>query len=285
MNTSSMDRHQIQLEQIHQALKVGTLDAQSVYNIVLAEIDKEIRKPSEEVNNEYVNTCMALLEMVGSCKAKRVPSHYDSNLKAIQSKFRPEFKWNISPLKVGVTICMACVILLAGVWVPAPTIETSYSGNEERYIVQGVEPTPILNAEAGEDTLNVMKTFSTWEEAIQAYGDVPNVPTWLPSGWEVDYYSVNLLSVYKRFTVKYVNENDTSVFTETHYYDISSLTTNIEQNEAGHFVELDSDLHVYVAYNIDLITSEWHTQDTLYTYFGPFSEADLVRSIESIERK
>lgn len=73
-----------QKESIAQAIRDGTLDAQSMHCTLLMEIRREVQR--KVVDMKYVNACEKLLELLNRDRASTVANHYEENLAVIKRK-------------------------------------------------------------------------------------------------------------------------------------------------------------------------------------------------------
>lgn len=91
---SLWERHQIKA--IRQAVSEGRLNAEKIHQAMLDEISKELDKPLDGVDMDYVNACDKLLTELNSSRAAAVENHYASNLIAIRRKLRSASKYHIT---------------------------------------------------------------------------------------------------------------------------------------------------------------------------------------------
>ncbi len=290
MSDSSMARSQIQLEAIRQAISEGRLTAQQIHNILLEEISKELCKPKEEVDTEYIGACQELLESLNRSRAAAVSSHYEKNLQAIQNKLQPRFSF--SPRtgwgRLATAMCMALVFLCVGLLIPEGWIITRQTEDKGQYIMQGIE-TPagfgsVADAGPAFDRIGTYDTTS-WQEVVRLMGGKPCVPQWMPSDWSILTYNVGLTSTTSTLTIIYLNDNvgKTQIFQSTTYFELSSLHRYIEQNDEGYETELENGTTVYITDNIDNISATWNTSSTDYLLTGSIPANDLIRIVESMD--
>lgn len=289
MNDSSLERPQIQLEAIKEKIMSGTLDVNTIHQAMLTEITKELEKPLEEVDMDYVNACQALLTSLNSSRAAAIESHYDSNLEAIRRRLRRDRHCfvPVRPLRLATAFCLSALLLLGGVLFFQNNVEISMTPNEEQLIVQGIDPSDDTVSHANEASSGSHGLYTTenWDEAIALFESTPDAPTWLPSGWSVVDYRIALLDTYKRITITYQDEthNERLVFTEKVYIDIEAYRSEIEQNAYGYTTTLESGTTVYITKNFELTTTRWQRDKRQFTLYGSIDESDLLRCIESTE--
>lgn len=290
MSDSSVAYSQIQLEAIRQAISDGRLTAQQIHSILLEEISKELNKPKEEVDTEYISACHELLGALNRSRAAAAISHYEANLQAIQNKMQPRFSF--SPCtgwrRLATAMCLALIFLCVGLFIPEGWIITRQTEDKGQYIMQGIEtPAGFSSVADAGPALNRIGTYDTtsWQEVVHLMGGKPCVPQWMPSDWSILTYNVGLTSTSSTLTIIYINNNvgKTQIFQSTTYFELSSLHRYVEQNDEGYVTELENGTTVYITDNIDNISATWNTSSTDYLLTGSIPAHDLIRIVESMD--
>lgn len=281
-----------QIEAIRHAILNCTLDAQTIHQTMLDEIKKELDKPLDETDMNYVNACLELLMLLNRERAASIGIHFGSSLEAIRRKLRRRsiLSATLPPLRVGLACGMMVLLLFSGVLFPNGRVNVTVSPDEEQIILQGEKALEQNQSQADADRnspAQEMATTEKWDEAIALYGATPWMPIWVPDGWEAYLYNVVLLDSYNRFTALYQSESldENLTFSEKAMKDISLLRAEIEQNEYGHTVTLQSGTVVYITNNYESTVGQWQRGNVLYTMYGPISEEDLLKCIESTETR
>ena len=283
---SSVAHTQICLEAIRNRVRKGTIDAQSMHNMLICELEQELNKSEEEVDMEYVAACDKLLTLLNQSREQSMDSHFEKNLTAIRNQMEKHTQLPRGLLRPVAAICMTVLVLFLGVYAPDGKIVTSQAPDNEQYIVHGVETTPKLSANADMVLPTGTWTTTNWVEAVACYGREPCIPTWIPAGWKVHSYSIDLLSNYARFSVTYTDDQEGwLVFSEMRLYSVDNLYSEIEQNEEGRFVVVEGGTKVYITKNMELLTAEWNEPGAEYTLMGDISEELLLQCIASVAQR
>lgn len=193
---SLWERHLIQA--IRQAISEGRLDAEKVHQAMLNEISKELDKPFEEVDMDYVNACDKLLTELNRSRAAAAENHYASNLIAIRRKLLLASKHRITAFsfRFGLGCCLVVILVFGGTSFSRKELEVAVSPNEEQLIIQGVDTNSHVESRA--DARHTAGIYDTadWNESLSLYGSVPMVPAWMPDGFAVQSYNVDIIEAY-----------------------------------------------------------------------------------------
>lgn len=283
---SSIANAQSTIEAIKARITDGSLDAQTLHKRLIYEIERELSKPSEEVNMTYVETCEDLLDRLNIEKENTVASHYFCNLEAIRQAITPkERKPAYNKLRFVVAFCAMLLVLFSGALFQQFQVLKTQSPDEEQYIIQGAKVPPDLTANAAEYRESGFWDTGDWNEAVKLYGKTPCVPTWIPEGWYIDYYSIDFTQTFIRFAITYSNDvaDYHLIFDSVTYDDITNLRAEIEQNQSGEYLILGNGSKVYLTDNISNISVCWVKDKTKYVLSGPVSQEELLQCIISIE--
>lgn len=171
-------------------------------------------------------------------------------------------------------------------------IEARYSEDGEQYILAGVSVTPPVeqNAEAELDSSQEPIMFFTkdLDEAIEAIGEIPLMPAWLPDGWELYGYNVVVTYAQKFLTAHYQkpipgeDDYDALNYEVFIFNDLQYFYMSIEANLEGDYMELDNGMSVYVDMNVERPTSMWYDGLTCYAMSGDVTPEELVQIIHAM---
>ena len=75
--------------------------------------------------------------------------------------------------------------------------------NNELMIIQGMEDDRNAQSQVDQNVTSSNLVTKSWEEAISFYGEVPAIPSWIPSGFSIQSYHVDALEAYRTFIVLY----------------------------------------------------------------------------------
>jgi len=283
---SSIANVQSKLEAIKGHISDGSLDAQALHNCLIHEIDHEISKPSEEVDMEYVEMCEDLLERLASENKVKAASHYFHNLEAIRQTIMPRKQGlAFNRLRPMAAFCAMLLVLFSGVLFQHAQVRVTQSPDGEQYIIQGAEVTPDLTANAARYQESGFWDTEDWNEAIKLYGSTPCVPTWVPKGWRVERYSIDISESFVRFAVTYTNATGDGhlIFDTVAYDDTADLRAELEQNEGGEYRNMGNGISAYITNNMDNLSACWIKGQTKYVLSGTITENDLWQCIQSIQ--
>lgn len=278
-------RHQIQA--IRQAVSESTLDAETVHQVMLDEISKELDKPLKEVDMNYVNACDKLLAELNYSRAAVIESHYTSNLTAIHGKLYGyrEHRTTGWFLHLGITCGMIAILLFGEVLFSVDRFDVLVSPDDEQIIVQGMEGNGAVQSQA--DVLRYSGTYNTkdWKEAVEMYGSAPMTLKWVPEGFEILNYSIDIIEAYKSITIIYQKAGGDAhlVFTERTFYEMGMARREIEQNATGRTITLEDGTPVYITSNYELLAASWIKGNVQCTLYGSIDESDFEKCLDSIE--
>ena len=114
----------------------------------------------------------------------------------------------------------------------------------------------------------------------------PQLPTWLPNGWEpLDYYAStsSYLSVF-RIQYRHAESESLIKYTETKYKNVETAYTIFEQSKNGNEFIVENQ-PVYIAQNIDNSVAVWLNDSICYSLSGPIDASELLQIINSLKRR
>ena len=197
MDATSKALCHTKVEEIRRRISEGELTAQQIHDILISEIENELNRPTKEVNMAYVKICEELLSSLGADDEPLVDQYYISNHRSIRKALERTHsnRRRFSESKTAAVFFLAAAMLFAAVLIPSGRIEITPSADDEQSIVQGHSvqsgTNGVANAGAALDHLGSYNT-TNWQEVIRLMGSEPQTPQWIPDGWSVKKYSVDL---------------------------------------------------------------------------------------------
>lgn len=287
---SSKRETQKQMEAIKHSILDGSLTHHQICDMLLHEIDKELKKNAEEVDMEYVNACQRLIESFYQEKAVQVESHADQNFAAVHAKLQEAKRPAHRKLAVKYVFSAACLlILLFGVDILFTNrrIHTNYSPDNEQIIFHGTLTTPgtIQRADANGNPDDMRELITTdWNETIAFLGYEPEMPTWLPAGWELLNYNSSIFSDFSCLFATYakVGCDELLQYSVEYYFGSEPIHSDFEQDAIGHEVDIANGTRIKITSNIGSNVAFWHDGITIRSVTGTVSQEEILQMIESI---
>lgn len=120
---------------------------------------------------------------------------------------------------------------------------------------------------------------------VSTLGYVPDIPTWLPIGWEPADYYATASDHGSSFRIKYQNNaKDKYIkYSINRYSDINNAQVIFEQSKNGDACLISSN-EVYITDNLDSKIAVWISNAACYSLSGPITTDELISIIESIPR-
>lgn len=166
-------------------------------------------------------------------------------------------------------------------------LQSNQSSDEQQYVISGQEIAPGLIDESQADNEGQSLTITTTDldEAVSALGYTPLMPTWVPDGWTVEDYYVNIVPGMTTFRVMYQNQQEEFFlrFRFDAYPDADMALSEFEQAKVGVEVECNG-WTVYLTQNVDRCIAVWHMNTFCYSLSGPVTTDQILQIIESIQR-
>ena len=193
------------VEEIRRRISEGELMAQQIHDILISEIENELNRPTKEVNMAYVKICEELLSSLSADDEPLVDQYYISNRRSIQKVLEKSHfsRRGLSESKMAAVFCLTAAMLFVAALIPSGRIEIIPSADDEQSIVQGhsIQSTnSIANAGPSLDHLGSYDT-TDWQEVVRLMGGTPQIPQWLPEGWSVTRYSIDLMDSFSALEI------------------------------------------------------------------------------------
>lgn len=286
MDDSFRGCHETQITAIKTAVSNGTFDAKFIRQLLLDEISRELNKPLEEVDVDYVNACDELLEQITCVGDALSDSHYTRNRTTLRARLhaakRPGRHARL--FRLGLAYVVIAVLLFGDSFFSNDHFEFLLSPDKEQIIVQGIEGSDMTVSHADDAPIHGTYNTADPQEALSLYGDIVMLPTWLPDGFAIQEYNIDLLDSYKTITIIFQFEGTEKhvVFTERTYYETDMARREIEQNNYGYTKTLNSEVIAYITDNYESAVASWFRDNIHCTLYGNITEKDLLKCLDSL---
>jgi hypothetical protein len=128
-------------------------------------------------------------------------------------------------------------------------------------------------------------SFVGMKEAKKVLGFSPLMPTWLPEGWTLHTYYAAINDNKTWFYSAYTSDQHEKIlmFSISKYDSMENALNSFEQSDKGQLLSING-WDVYMATNIDSPVVVWLDDNYCYDLYGPLSEDEMVRIINSISK-
>lgn len=279
------------LDTLEYMTREGHLSAEKLEMMMDKLIDTELEKPGTDVDVAFIVAAEEMLSRVNAKKAQDMKSNKCKNLRAIKKRIR-EKEGKASrvpfPLKViCVTACVLAVTFAVSLLLPIKQINTYITPDEQQYVVRGEKMSNELIAQAmaecNSDDLLHLQT-SSFNEVCDFLGFVPDVPQYVPDGWNLSEYSIYLSVDNYFFAVFFENSDHAHLlsYNAVASDDVELIGSEYEQNEIGVVIKLSNGMSAYMSHNTDDLRIDWHDGFVLFNVYGPVTEDEAMKIINSI---
>ncbi len=277
-----------QLADLRRRFDKGELTGDEVSTLMLQVIETETQKPAEEVNDAWLTACGELMAYVDQDKLAQLPDHSERIRSELFAAIHKEQKAQQMRIAYRVTLAAACFLLVfIGVSFSRQWFHPSQSVDEQVYTLTGEEVVIDTENNAIADVGTEFRDCETadFQELCDFLGYVPQVPTWVPDGWELSSYyasadreSVEITAAYEKAEEEYL-----LVYDYLRTEDVATISADYYQDTTGEYVKLNGNLEIYLATNIDKPVAVWKTSDAISSVTGPISVEDLKELILNIQ--
>lgn len=290
MDATSMALCHTKVEEIRRRISEGELTAQQIHDILISEIENELNRPTKEVNMAYVKICEELLSSLGADDEPLVDQYYISNRRSIQKVLEKSHfpRRRLPESKMAAVFCLTAAMLFVVVLIPNGRIEITPSNDDEQYIIQGhsiqSNSNGLANAGPALDHLGSYDT-TNWQEVVYLMGGIPQIPQWLPEGWNTIRYSVDLTDSFSALEIKYGNSKRSDEwisYTNYVYFSIDNIYNAVEKDENETKVLLNNGKTVYVFGNLDTQNIMWTEGQSEFNLSGNIENTYLLQMAESV---
>lgn len=290
MDATSMALCHTKVEKIRRRISEGELTAQQIHDILISEIENELSRPTKEVNMAYVKICEELLSSLSADDESLVDQYYIRNHRSIRKVLgKSHFSQRRLPkFKLVTAFCLAAAMLFAVVLIPNGKIEITPSADDEQYIIQGhsIQSTnSIANAGPSLDHLGSYDT-TDWQEVVRLMGGTPQIPQWLPEGWSVTRYSIDLMDSFSALEIKYENNERSEEwlsYTLFVYFSIDDMYNAVEKDRNGTEILLNNGKKVYMFGNLGTQDIMWIEGQNEFNLSGNIENRYMLQMAESIK--
>lgn len=277
-----------ELEELRENYEKGRIDRETVSDLMEMSIDAELTKADEEIDSTWLNACIDLMAYVDRTELEQTAEQHETTWKVVQASIRKE-RWKKHSRTIGRIACAAaCVVLvLTGASISFRWFRPSQSIDEQVYTLTGeeVKINTESSASAGESSESGKCTTSDLQELCEFLGYTPQLPTWVPEGWELNGYYASANSESQWITVVYekTGEKNCLIYDYKQAEDISTISVDFYQDGAGEYVKLKNGMDIYLTTNTDEPVAVWTTSNTYSCATGPVSVEELKTFILGIQ--
>lgn len=291
MDATSMALCHTKVEEIRRRISEGELTAQQIHDILISEIENELNRPTKEVNMAYVKICEELLSTLGADDEPLVDQYYISNRRSIQKMLEKSHfpRRRLPESKLAAVLCLTAAMLFVVVLIPNGRIEITPSNDDEQYIIQGHSIQSNSNglASAG-PALDHLGSYDTtnWQEVVYLMGGIPQIPQWLPEGWSVTRYSIDLMDSFSALEIKYENNERSEEwlsYTLFVYFSIDDMYNAVEKDRNGTEILLNNGKKVYMFGNLGTQDIMWIEGQNEFNLSGNIENRYMLQMAESIK--
>lgn len=286
---------QQKIQELKTCYEKGEMDGKEIHDLLDIEVMVELAKPAEEINNAWIDACVNLMAYTDQECLAVEPDAQETN------RILPKRKhWQLPPLRLPgqwalptfykVGIAVFTFLLLVGGVLRWSWLYPAQSADGQEYYIRGKQVEVMEGGEARADDPNLQVeecVTQDFNELCEFLGFTPALPTWVPEGWTLtEYYgcfrghAYDYESVYEKTGVEDILRYSFSYTTEPEHKAVTYF-----QDGVGYTQELANGKEVYLYTNAGARGAIWHTNCTIESVFGPISEEEITRMVESIPKK
>lgn len=276
------------LATLKEQFESGEITKEVLSNKMERAIYKELAKPAEEINNAWLDACADLMAYADHEQIAQWPDEKEAMKATIQRKLHRKQhskpSWTLRP-----AICaVACIVLMmAGIAFSWSWFRPSQSIDEQVYTLTGEEVEINTDSSAVADEIDESGKCITsdLQELCEFLGHTPQVPTWVPEGWELNgyYASANGESQWITAVYEKTGEKNCLIYDYKQAEDISTISVDFYQDGAGEYMKLKNGVDIYLSTNTDEPVAVWTTSNTYSCATGPVSVEELKTFILGIQ--
>lgn len=281
---------QITKETLSDAINSCGLSNKEIEEGVLALIDIELSQNERPINQQLIDECYDLLHKLRYCASESVQiSNPTMPIRLSTQRRRRKYKI----LKYGLRIAAILILVFLGgilgeMLIPNDYLIANPSKDEQQLQIEGrsIEGTFIQEGLADPSNATNIINTSAFDDMVDVMGFVPEVPTWLPQGWNAQTYYATKSRFASKMSVRYTHDEHNYVikYTVTSYGDVLQAENEFEQSKNGK-VYIWNDRDVYVTNNIDNLVAVWLDETICYSLVGPFSLEEARLIVDSLQRR
>ncbi len=278
------------IAEIKTAIADGTLPYAEMKRRLNAAIDAELSKTTEAADLELVQACQGLLwdiHMQGASWEGRTEQSLENAKRKLNRRLKAQGIRKYALRTVAAAAALLLIAFAAEVLIHREWLDGNSTLDEQDYVVKSnvVDPNMVESGTAAVNDSFRMVESTDFDEACSILSFQPAMPTWIPDGWKIVRFQSQCLDGLEDFYVSYQNpQNEKHMKFEIHFsrnLDIG-LGMYAEQNKSGKTITLNNGLSVYLSLNLEIPVCTWTTSNTVYLLSGPFTEAELIKIMNSI---
>lgn len=279
-----------QLAEIEAQYRQRRMERREASDAIMFLLEQELLKPEEEIDQQRLEACAALLREVDKRQirrmARRVKAQKTGGAEKPHSKSYPKSR----PLGKPALALALGIALLLGFGVSGRHFARFRGVQEEdgqTYRIEGEGITLGDPANAKEEAENGGMQFcdtKDFEEACAFLGFEPPMPAWLPDGWELYQYALTKFPGRQDFLAYYQKEGNQYfiVYSYEDVRDIEHFAAEIPQDGEGESIVLPNGQAAYYTTNIGRSMILWIKGNIVSMVSGPVSYDELLQIILSI---
>lgn len=269
------------------AINYGTLSQEETVRRLEELVRLELEKGGEESDVELITQAEDLLQEMLAKDAQPIESREAETKATVLRRIAVEKKRQHirkAALKVA-SVAAAFMVLLIGDGILNRGWFKKYSTPDgQQYVVHGQEIDPGIISEgvADNEPRTGELTTTNLDEAIKFLGFEPDLPTWMPEGWNVENYYVAAVSDSLKIITNYVTPDAQIVaFSQTRFLSIEDAFLSFEQNQEGTLFQIDK-IEVYFAQNLERNRYTWKMNEDIFSLSGVINDLEATQMITSI---
>ena len=277
------------LAEIKAAIKDGTLTGSEIRRRLIASIDKELEKPEQLADMEFIRVAHAILREMHRSTIVVDDEALEVSLKCAQKKMAASEKHRIiKRFTIRTILATAAVFVVLAVgdgifhweWLSGKPTD-----DQQQYVVSGHEIDPSLIEKGNAADADVYRETTTTDlsEAVTVLGFTPPIPSWFPDEWELKNYYAHANNLYQIFTLNLASEESEKPisYSVTRFSHMEDAEAAFEQNELGVRTSVN-DRSIYLTMNYDLAVAIWHENNICYSLHAPVPEETIIQIVKSI---
>ena len=287
MDSPSNGSANYKLQAIKEALKNGSITKEQLFTRLSNAVEQEYQKPVSEQDVAFLSACQDILDEMRTGKV--YVSRKEECKKALKQCLSQEVRHRSKKQNVlwrGALAAFALIVLAVGVemLLHREWLEGASTDDGQQYVVQGQEMDPgiISDGIADNEPRTGELTTTNLDEAIKFLGFEPDLPTWMPEGWNVENYYVAAVSDSLKIITNYVTPDVQIVaFSQTRFLSIEDAFLSFEQNQEGTLFQIDK-IEVYSAQNLERNRYTWKMNEDIFSLSGVINDLEATQMITSI---
>ncbi len=271
-------------------IEYGSLTLDETKRRLESIVQQEIDRTDGPADIQLVNACEELLRLLNTNGIMVYDRHIESNWAVVMKRQRVRHRRkSVTKHILRIAIFAAAVFVLAivgdGIF-NREWLSHRSTDDQQQYVIQGqaVDPGLVPDGSAGHETEPSDLTTADLQEAIAFLGFQPDMPAWLPVGWEAKHFYVSIGEGNKRFNVSYVpksGEKGTLLYETRTFSDTQNAYASFEQNTEGESLDVDGEV-IYFMQNDEKLSCIWQEGLIIYTLSGSVSLDEMKNIITSI---